>query len=154
LYVQWNKKINVISRKDIGQLYLRHVLHSLAIARYIEFRKGNHVLDVGTGGGFPGIPLAIMFPDTKFMLVDSIRKKISVVESICRELQLDNCTNLCSRVEDMMGSYDFIVCRAVTSLPEFINWTTHLLSRNSKNILPNGILALKGGDLKEENSIR
>jgi 16S rRNA (guanine527-N7)-methyltransferase len=153
LYNFWNQKINVISRKDIDELYMRHVLHSLAIARYIRFAPGTHVLDVGTGGGFPGIPLAICFPDTEFLLVDSITKKIRVVQAICSDLNLTNCKTMCIRAEKVDRRFDFIVSRAVAALPEFIGWTKSLVSKKSINTIPNGILALKGGDLKKELSI-
>jgi 16S rRNA (guanine527-N7)-methyltransferase len=153
LYNAWNQKINVISRKDIDELYLRHVLHSLAIARYVRFAPGTHILDVGTGGGFPGIPLAICFPDAEFLLVDSIAKKIRVVQAICGDLHLTNCKTMCIRAENVGRRFDFIVSRAVAALPEFISWTKSLVSKQSINSIPNGILALKGGDLKEELSI-
>ncbi len=152
LYSEWNAKINVISRKDIGQLEERHILHSLGIAKMIRFAKNSRILDVGTGGGFPGIPLAILFPDVYFHLIDSIAKKIKVVSEIATALNLENITTGQNRAEKMTGKYDFIVSRAVTSLPEFYSMTSHLISHNQKNSLPNGILYLKGGDFNEELS--
>jgi 16S rRNA (guanine527-N7)-methyltransferase len=152
LYREWNEKINVISRKDIDQLAERHVLHSLGIAKVIHFTSGTNVLDVGTGGGFPGIPLAILYPEVKFHLIDSIGKKIKVAKAVADELGLKNVTAEQARVEELKGSYDFIISRAVTSLPVFYNWVHHLISLNSKNKIANGILYLKGGDLAEEIS--
>lgn len=150
LYGEWNSQINVISRKDIDALYERHVLHSLAIARIITFRPGTSVLDVGTGGGFPGIPLAILFPDVRFHLVDSIGKKIMVCTEIAAALGLSNVTTTTARVETLPSKYDFVVSRAVTILPEFYKWVHKKISRDQRNSLPNGILYLKGGDLAEE----
>src|SRR5690554_3198289 len=152
LYKDWNEQINVISRKDMDQFYERHVLHSLAIAQVIRFNPGTTVLDVGTGGGFPGIPLAIMFPETEFHLVDSIEKKIKVVQAVVDELDLKNV--LCShqRAEELKDKYDFIVSRAVTKMPAFIAWVRNKINKQHKNALPNGILYLKGGDLSEEMS--
>jgi 16S rRNA (guanine527-N7)-methyltransferase len=150
LYADWNSKINVISRKDIELLYERHVLHSLGIAKVIQFRKGTRVLDVGTGGGFPGIPLAILFPETQFHLVDSIGKKIKVVNEVVSGLGLTNVTAAQQRVEDIKDKFDFVVSRAVTNFPEFHHWTRHKTVPLNKNQLPNGILYLKGGDLTEE----
>jgi 16S rRNA (guanine527-N7)-methyltransferase len=150
LYADWNSKINVISRKDIELLYEHHVLHSLAIAKVIEFRKNTKVLDVGTGGGFPGIPLAILFPETEFFLVDSIGKKIKVVQEIAAALKLGNVKAEQKRAEEMKEQFDFIVCRAVTGFPEFYNWVKYKASPKSFNKIPNGILCLKGGDLAEE----
>ena len=129
LYQDWNSKINVVSRKDIDELYLRHVLHSLGIAKVYEFQPGQQVLDVGTGGGFPGIPLAILFPDTQFTLVDAIGKKIRVVEEVVAGLELSNVTALQSRVEDLNDSYDFIVSRAVAAMPTFVHWTRGRLKK-------------------------
>jgi len=150
LYSDWNSKINVISRKDIDHLYERHILHSLSIAKIIQFKKGTSVLDVGTGGGLPGIPLAILFPEVNFFLVDSIGKKIKVVEAITESLGLKNVTFEQNRAENLKGKYDFTISRAVTTLPEFLNWTLKLISKNSFNDLVNGVLYLKGGDLSKE----
>lgn len=150
LYKDWNLKINVVSRKDIDELYLRHVVHSLGIAKVQEFREGANILDVGTGGGFPGIPLAIMFPDVNFHLVDSIGKKIKVVEEVVAGLELENVRATNSRVEEIQGEYDFIVSRAVAAMPTFVHWVKGKIAKNSKHELKNGILYLKGGDLTEE----
>lgn len=150
LYEYWNGQINVISRKDIEALYERHVLHSLGIAKVMQFMPGTKVLDVGTGGGFPGIPLAIMFPETEFTLVDSIGKKIKVVNEIAAALQLKNVKAYHSRVEDVKERFHFIVSRAVTEFPVFYNWVRNKVSNEQFNALPNGILYLKGGDLQEE----
>jgi len=150
LYSEWNSKINVISRKDIDQLYERHVLHSLAIAKYNHFKPGTTILDVGTGGGFPGIPLAILFPEVKFHLVDSIRKKIKVVIEIKNALGLNNVTQEQIRAEELKNKYDFVISRAVTRLPEFVKWVKNNISHRQKNAVPNGILYLKGGDLQDE----
>ena len=152
LYKYWNSKINVISRKDIGSLYLKHVLHSLAIAKFIQFNKGTHIIDVGTGGGFPGIPLAILFPDAKFHLIDSIEKKVKVVDAVSNELALDNVTTQCKRVEDIDDKFDFILTRAVADMSTILKWTVNNISPNSNNLVPNGIIALKGGDLDKELS--
>ena len=150
LYQDWNLKINVVSRKDIDELYLRHVLHSLGIAKVLEFREGAMVLDVGTGGGFPGIPLAILFPRTQFTLVDSIGKKIRVVDEVVSGLGLTNVRTFHSRVEDIEGRYDFIVSRAVAAMPTFVHWTRGKIKKKSTHAMRNGILYLKGGDLSEE----
>lgn len=150
LYQDWNQKINVVSRKDIDELYLRHVLHSLAIARVISFLPGSEVLDVGTGGGFPGIPLAIAFPETHFTLVDAIGKKIKVVEEVVAGLGLKNVTTRHSRVEELDGEFDFIVSRAVAAMPTFIYWVRGKIKKKSRHTIKNGILYLKGGDLTEE----
>ncbi|SDT21587.1 16S rRNA m(7)G-527 methyltransferase [Mucilaginibacter mallensis] len=150
LYNFWNNQINVISRKDIDQLYERHVLHSLGIAKVMPFRPGENVLDVGTGGGFPGIPLAILFPETQFFLVDSIGKKIKVVKEVASALGLQNLKAAHLRAEQVDEKFDFVVSRAVTRLKEFYPWVKNKFSKDSKNILPNGILYLKGGDLGEE----
>lgn len=150
LYEDWNSKINVISRKDMDSFFERHVLHSLAIAKVVDFRPGTKILDVGTGGGFPGIPLAILFPECQFHLVDSIGKKIKVVDAVVEELGLTNVSTYHDRVENIKGKYDFIVSRAVTKMPEFITWIRNKVEKKQKNALPNGILYLKGGDLREE----
>ncbi len=150
LYAEWNEQINVISRKDIDQLYIRHVLHSLGIAKVIEFEPNTMILDVGTGGGFPGIPLAIMFPDCQFHLVDSIGKKIKVVKGVAKALGLGNLTAEHTRAEQVKGQYDFIVSRAVTRLKPFYRWVHDKVNRQGFNSLDNGILYLKGGDLDEE----
>lgn len=150
LYTEWNSRINVISRKDIEQLYERHVLHAMAIAKFVRLRPGTSVLDVGTGGGFPGIPLAILFPEVKFHLVDSIRKKIKVVHEISNALELRNVTAEQIRAEQLQGKYDFVVSRAVARLPEFVKWIRNNIAPQQKNAVPNGILYLKGGDLREE----
>ena len=150
LYQDWNLKINVVSRKDIDELYLRHVLHSLAIAKIINFRKGCHILDVGTGGGFPGIPLAILFPDCQFHLVDSIAKKIKVVDEVKTGLGLTNVTTSHSRLEEIDGRFDFIVSRAVAAMPTFVHWVKGKIAKKNTHQLKNGILYLKGGDLSEE----
>ncbi|MCL4117295.1 UNVERIFIED_CONTAM: hypothetical protein GTU68_043401 [Idotea baltica] len=150
LYQDWNQKINVVSRKDIDELYLRHVLHSLAIAKFQEFKKDSLVLDVGTGGGFPGIPLAILFPEVQFTLVDSIGKKIKVVEEVVTGLKLTNVTPINSRVEEIKGQFDFIVSRAVAAMPTFTHWVKGKIKKESQHERRNGILYLKGGDLAEE----
>lgn len=150
LYKDWNDKINVISRKDIDQLYERHILHSLAIAKKIEFKKGTTVLDVGTGGGFPGIPLAILFPKVEFHLIDSIGKKIKVVEAVAEALGLENLEASHTRVQEVKHSYDFIVSRAVTNLPDFLNWCKNKIDKKSFNKIKNGIIYLKGGDFEDE----
>lgn len=150
LYREWNEKINVISRKDIDALSVHHVLHSLAIAKVISFKVGTKVLDVGTGGGFPGIPLAIMFPEVDFFLVDSIGKKIKVVEGVAGALGLKNVTARQVRVETMKEKFDFIVSRAVTAFPAFVTLTRGRIRESSFNDLANGILYLKGGDFEEE----
>ncbi|WP_405296564.1 16S rRNA (guanine(527)-N(7))-methyltransferase RsmG [Algibacter sp. Ld11] len=150
LYQDWNLKINVVSRKDIDELYLRHVLHSLGIAKVIEFKDGSQILDVGTGGGFPGIPLAIMFPECSFHLVDSIAKKLKVVNEVVEGLGLTNVKTTHSRVEEIKGNYDFIVSRAVAAMPTFVHWVKGKIAKEQKHDLKNGIIYLKGGDLSEE----
>ena len=152
LYKDWNQKINVVSRKDIDELYLRHVLHSLGIAKIQSFKPGSEILDVGTGGGFPGIPLAIMFPQTQFTLVDAIGKKIRVVNEVVEGLGLDNVVAHHTRVEELPGKFDFIVSRAVAAMPTFVHWTKGKIKKKSVHQRKNGILYLKGGDLTEELS--
>lgn len=150
LYLFWNAQINVISRKDTEEFYERHVLHSLGIAKIMEFTPGSSVLDIGTGGGFPGIPLAILFPEVQFHLVDSIGKKIKVVNEVAQALKLKNVRGTHARAEEIKEQFDFIVSRAVTAMPTFLPWTKGKFLKENKNPLPNGILYLKGGDLKEE----
>ena len=150
LYKDWNSKINVISRKDIDELYLRHVLHSLSIAKLISFKDDTCILDVGTGGGFPGIPLAILFPNCRFHLVDSIQKKITVVNNVVKELDLKNVKTSCSRVETISEKYDFVVSRAVTNMKDFVSWIKFKINKKSFNDFKNGVLYLKGGDLEDE----
>ena len=150
LYQDWNAKINVISRKDIDELYTKHVLHSLAIAKIQPFEPGTYVLDVGTGGGFPGIPLAILFPETRFYLIDVIQKKIKVVQAVADGLGLKNVKTEQMRAENVKGDYDFIISRAVTNMPDFVSWIKDKIKKQNKHKLSNGILYLKGGDLTEE----
>ncbi|RZJ63421.1 MAG: 16S rRNA (guanine(527)-N(7))-methyltransferase RsmG [Flavobacterium sp.] len=150
LYKDWNAKINVISRKDIDALYTKHVLHSLGIAKVMEFKPGATVLDVGTGGGFPGIPLAILFPETRFYLIDVIAKKIKVVQEVASGLGLQNVKAEQMRAENMKGDFDFIVSRAVTNMPDFVSWIKDKIKKKQNHELKNGILYLKGGDLTEE----
>lgn len=150
LYKDWNAKINVISRKDIDELYLRHVLHSLGIAKVQPFASGTKVMDVGTGGGFPGIPLAIMFPETEFYLIDVIQKKIKVVQAVAEAIGLQNLKAEQLRAENAPGEYDFIVSRAVTNMPDFVSWVKGKIKKASNHELSNGILYLKGGDLTQE----
>ncbi len=150
LYHEWNAKINVISRKDIDQLYEHHVLHSLAIAKVIRFRPGTHILDFGTGGGFPGIPLAILFPECEFHLIDGTGKKIRVAQEVSQAIGLTNCHPKHMRGEDEKGQYDFVVSRAVMPLPDLVKIVRKNIARPQKNALPNGILCLKGGDLQAE----
>lgn len=150
LYEHWNAQINVISRKDLDNFYERHVLHSLAISKVMEFSPGSKVLDIGTGGGFPGIPLAILFPECEFLLVDSIGKKIKVVNGVAEALGLTNVSAEHARAEQVKEQFDFIVSRAVTAMPAFLNWTKGKFLKANNNPLKNGILYLKGGDLTEE----
>ncbi len=150
LYAGWNAQINVISRKDIDELYLRHVLHSLGIAKVQAFKPKSHVLDVGTGGGFPGIPLAILFPEVRFYLVDSIGKKVKVVQEVANALGLKNVRAEHGRVEKVRGEFDFIVSRAVTNMDDFVKWTRKKVAKKHNHELANGILYLKGGDLTDE----
>ena len=154
LYEHWNAQINVVSRKDIDALLERHVLHSLGIAKVISFESGSNVLDVGTGGGFPGIPLAILFPDVNFYLVDSIGKKIKVVQAVADTLKLQNVRAEHQRAENVKEKFDFVVSRAVTRMPDFLKWIRKSFKKDCTNELPNGILYLKGGDLNDEmNSV-
>jgi 16S rRNA (guanine527-N7)-methyltransferase len=150
LYHDWNAKINVISRKDIDELFTKHILHSLGIAKIVKFEPGTFILDVGTGGGFPGIPLAILFPETRFFLIDVIAKKIKVVQAVAEALELKNVKAEQLRAELVKGDFDFIVSRAVTNMPDFVSWVKDKIKKKSKHELKNGILYLKGGDLTEE----
>lgn len=150
LYLEWNGKINVISRKDIDNLYEHHVLHSLAIAQAIRFKPGSTVLDFGTGGGFPGIPLAIMFPDTHFTMIDGTGKKIKVVVEVAKAIGLKNCTPKHIRGEEEKGKYDFIISRAVMPLPDLVKITRKNISKTQRNAMLNGIICLKGGSLDSE----
>ena len=150
LYTEWNSRINVISRKDMDNFYLHHVLHSLALAKIITFSHGTEVLDVGTGGGFPGIPLAILFPAVRFILLDSIEKKIKVAGEVCRELKLLNVETARTRVEEYFERHDFVISRAVTAFPSFVKMTMKNIRPGNSNTLPNGIIYLKGGDLENE----
>ena len=150
LYAEWNAKINVVSRKDFDQLYLRHILHSLAIAKVCQFEAGARVLDVGCGGGFPSVPLAIMFPEVKFVSADSIGKKITVVKGVCEGAGIKNIDARNTRVEQIAEKFDYVVSRAVTEMPAFVKWIWTKIEKGQKGTLPNGILYLKGGDLTEE----
>jgi 16S rRNA (guanine527-N7)-methyltransferase len=150
LYTEWNAQINVISRKDIEELYVRHVLHSLSIHRFIQFAPGSRILDIGTGGGFPGIPLAIMQPDVNFVLVDSIGKKIKVVQEVSLALGLANVTAIHERAEKVKGPFDFVVSRAVAELSLLLQWSRGKVASKQINALPNGLICLKGGDLSDE----
>ncbi|MEZ4988530.1 MAG: 16S rRNA (guanine(527)-N(7))-methyltransferase RsmG [Saprospiraceae bacterium] len=151
LYAEWNQKINVISRKDIEHLYTHHVLHSLAIAQFIRFAPGSKVLDLGTGGGFPGIPLAILFPEVEFVLIDGIRKKITVVNEVAAAAGIKNVVALQQRAEERKGrEFDFVVTRAVALLEKLVPWSEHLFRDKQINSLPNGLIALKGGNVKQE----
>lgn len=150
LYEDWNAKINVVSRKDIDQLYERHVLHSLAIAKFISFTPESHILDVGTGGGFPGIPLAILFPECHFHLVDSIGKKITVVKEVANAIGLKNLTAEHQRMEKVKGTFDFVVSRAVAQTKQLFIWAHQKVSKEDRNDIDNGMILLKGGDLKQE----
>jgi len=152
LYSEWNKKINVISRRDVEELYLRHVIHSLSIAKFTSFNDGSEIMDVGTGGGFPGIPLAIIFPRVNFLLVDSIEKKTRIVQNVAKELGLENVSVYNGRAEDVKRKFDFVICRAVAKTSKLLQWTINNYSSMQNNAIPNGLLALKGGDLKEELS--
>ncbi|UOB18375.1 16S rRNA (guanine(527)-N(7))-methyltransferase RsmG [Abyssalbus ytuae] len=153
IYKEWNSKINVVSRKDIDELYTRHVLHSLGIAKVQSFNAGAEILDVGTGGGFPGIPLAIMFPEARFYLIDAIGKKIKVVNAVADALELKNVKAEHIRAEKVKGTFDFIVSRAVTNMPDFVKWVKGKIAKEQKHELKNGILYLKGGDLTDELAV-
>ncbi len=150
LYHEWNTKINVISRKDIDNLYLHHVLHSLAIDKYQHFKSGTKVMDLGTGGGFPGIPLAILLPEVKFDLIDGTKKKITVCNEVITALGLENVKAFQKRAEEHKGKYDFVVTRAVATIDKLVMWSRRLLSHDHKNSQPNGLIALKGGNIREE----
>ncbi|MCR5198304.1 MAG: 16S rRNA (guanine(527)-N(7))-methyltransferase RsmG [Prevotella sp.] len=150
LYHDWNAKINVISRRDIDNLYEHHVLHSLAIAKMLHFKPGTHILDFGTGGGFPGVPLAILFPECRFTLIDGTGKKIRVAQEVSQAIGLQNCNPLHRRGEEEKGKYDFVVSRAVMPLPDLVNICRKNISKEQHNALPNGIICLKGGNLQEE----
>jgi 16S rRNA (guanine527-N7)-methyltransferase len=150
LYAEWNAQINVISRKDLDHLYERHVLHSLAIHKFLQFKSGTNILDIGTGGGFPGIPLAIMQPEVKFLLTDSIGKKIKVVEAVASSIGAANVTARHIRSEEVKEKFDFVVSRAVAELKELLAWSNNKIKKNQINALPNGLICLKGGDLDHE----
>jgi len=150
LYQEWNSKINVVSRKDIDNIYLHHVLHSLAIAKMVRFRAGTNVLDIGTGGGFPGIPLAIMFPESRFTLIDRTGKKIAVVREITKEIRLANVEAYQRAGEEERGYYDFVVSRAVMPLPDLVKIVRKNIKKSQQNALPNGVICLKGGDISAE----
>lgn len=150
IYLEWNSKINVISRKDIDSIYLKHVLHSLSISKFVKFRPNTRILDVGTGGGFPGIPLAIMFPESNFHLVDSIGKKIKVVTEVANHLGLTNVLAEQERVENLKSKYHFVVSRAVTAMPDLMKWVENKFEKEHFNAIPNGFIFLKGGDLDSE----
>ncbi len=150
LYRDWNEKINVISRKDIDHLYAHHILHALGIPKVVKFRTGASILDLGTGGGLPGIPLAILYPNVQFTLIDGTRKKIKVVEEIASAIGLENVEARHIRAEELKGRFDFVVCRAVASLDKLVPWAQRLLKREERHALPNGLLTLKGGNLKNE----
>ncbi|HMQ48306.1 MAG TPA: 16S rRNA (guanine(527)-N(7))-methyltransferase RsmG [Saprospiraceae bacterium] len=153
LYREWNDQINVISRKDIDNLYLHHVLHALSVAKHLRFVPGAEILDLGTGGGFPGIPLAILFPETRFTLIDGTKKKIRVVEAVVQALQLENVDPQASRAEDIRHKYDFVTTRGVATLDKLAAWSRPLIKSKHQHAIPNGILALKGGDIRTERAL-
>lgn len=153
LYQEWNQKINVISRKDMDNIYERHILHSLCIARLIELNPGSSVLDLGTGGGFPGIPMAILFPKTQFTLIDGTKKKITVVQEIAKAIGLKNVRPKHLRAEDCTERFDFVITRAVAGSDKLINWSRKLIKKKQEHTLPNGVIALKGGDPKRETDL-
>jgi 16S rRNA (guanine527-N7)-methyltransferase len=150
LYATWNERVNLVSRKDIEHLYERHILHSLSIARFIKFKPDVKVMDLGTGGGFPGIPLAICFPEVQFTLIDSIAKKMRVVEDLVQVLDLKNVSTIVGRAENIKGSFDYVVSRAVAPLSEIYAWTGKSIAKKQQHAMPNGIICLKGGDLRDE----
>ena len=152
LYTDWNSKINIISRKDIDNLYVHHILHSLGIAKFIHFTEGTHIIDVGTGGGFPGIPLAILFPNVKFHLIDSIGKKIKVAQSVADAIGLKNVTSRHCNIQEEKSKVDFIVSRAVMTLPELVKLIRKNIGNEQRNAIPNGLICLKGGDLRKETT--
>ncbi len=150
LYTEWNAKVNVISRKDMDNFYERHVLHSLSVAKYVQFKDGTKIMDLGTGGGFPGVPLAILFPNCRFHLVDSIGKKLKVIDAVAEAVELKNLFTFHARAESMNFQYDFVVSRAVAPLPDLLKWTRGKYLPKNQNMVPNGLICLKGGNLTEE----